>query len=135
MSRSNLLKKLLIKPGQRVLILNAPPDYPEALGPLPEGAIQADGPDGTLDFVHLFVKDSAELARLAPVALAAIKRDGLLWISYPKKSSGVASDLTRDEGWAPIYEAGLRPVTQIAVDEVWSAVRFRPMESVKAKTK
>ena len=46
---------------------------------------------------------------------------------------GIASDLTRDEGWAPIVAAGLRPVTQIAIDAIWSAVRWRPVELVKSK--
>jgi len=100
---------------------------------LPDGVTLVDGPAGTLDFVQLFVRDSAELAEHTPAALAAIKRDGVFWISYPKKSSGVVSDLTRDEGWAPITAAGLRPVTQIAIDEIWSAVRWRPIELVKSK--
>lgn len=133
MTDNPLVKKLQLKPSQRALILNAPEGYVESLGPLPEGIARVDGPPGTLDFVQLFVRDSAELALFAPVALAAIKRDGIFWISYPKKSSGVVSDLTRDEGWAPITAAGLRPVTQIAVDETWSAVRWRPIELVKSK--
>jgi hypothetical protein len=133
MTDTTLVKKLQLKPDLRTLFLNAPEGYVESLGPLPEGVARVDGPPGTLDFVQLFVRDSAELALFAPVALAAIKRDGVFWISYPKKSSGVVSDLTRDEGWAPITAAGLRPVTQIAVDETWSAVRWRPIELVKSK--
>ena len=129
-----LIKKLQVKPGQRALFLHTPQGYVESLGALPESVALVDGPPGTLDFVQLFVRDSAELAAYAPVALAAIKRDGVFWISYPKKSSGIVSDLTRDEGWAPITAAGLRPVTQIAVDETWSAVRWRPIELVKSKT-
>jgi hypothetical protein len=133
MTDLSLQRRLQLKPGQRALILNPPEGYVESLGPLPEGVARVDDPPGTLDFVQLFVRDSAELAIFAPVALAAIKRDGVFWISYPKKSSGVASDLTRDQGWAPITAAGLRPVTQIAVDETWSAVRWRPIELVKSK--
>ena len=133
MTENALIKKLQLKPGQHALFLNAPEGYIAALGPLPDGVALVDGPAGTLDFVQLFVRDSAELAKYAPAALAAIKRDGVFWISYPKKSSGVVSDLTRDEGWAPIAAAGLRPVTQIAVDETWSAVRWRPIELVKSK--
>ena len=134
MTDSSLQRRLQLKPGLKALILNAPEGYVESLGPLPEGIALVDGPPGTLEFVHLFVRNSAELAIFAPLALAAIRRDGVFWISYPKKSSGVVSDLTRDEGWAPITAAGLRPVTQIAVDETWSAVRWRPIELVKSKT-
>jgi len=133
MTENALIKKLQLKLGQHALFLNAPEGYIESLGRLPDGVALVDGPAGTLDFVQLFVRDSAELALFAPVALAAIKRDGVFWISYPKKSSGVVSDLTRDVGWAPITAAGLRPVTQIAVDETWSAVRWRPIELVKSK--
>jgi hypothetical protein len=134
MSENPLVKKLQLKPGLRTLFLNAPEGYVASLGPLPDGVALADGPAGTLDFVQLFVRDSGELTAFAPTALAAIKRAGVFWISYPKKSSGVVSDLTRDEGWAPIYAAGLRPVTQIAVDATWSAVRWRPIELVKSRT-
>jgi hypothetical protein len=87
-----------------------------------------------LDFVQLFVRDSAELAQHAPAALAAIKPDGVLWIAYPKQSAKVKTDITRDRGWEPVIAAGLRPVTQIAVDETWSALRWRPIELVKSKT-
>ena len=133
MTENALIKKLQLKPGLRALFLNAPEGYVASLGPLPDGVTLVDGPAGTLDFVQLFVRDSVELAKYAPAALAAIKRDGVFWISYPKKSSGVVSDLTRDEGWAPITAAGLRPVTQIAIDETWSALRWRPIELVKSK--
>jgi hypothetical protein len=134
MTDNALIKKLQLKLGQHALFINAPEGYVAALGTLPDGVALVDGPAGTLDFVQLFVRDSAELAKYAPAALAAIKRDGVFWISYPKKSSGVVSDLTRDAGWAPITAAGLRPVTQIAVDETWSAVRWRPIELVKSRT-
>ena len=134
MTENALIKKLQLKPGLRALFLNAPEGYVTSLGPLPDGVALADGPTGTLDFAQLFVRDSAELTTHAPAALAAIKRDGVFWISYPKKSSGVVSDLTRDEGWAPIAAAGLRPVTQIAVDTTWSAVRWRSIELVKSRT-
>jgi hypothetical protein len=133
MANPVLVKKLLIKPGMRLAFLNAPAGYLEALGPLPEGVQLADGPDGTLDFVQLFVRNSGEYDRLGPAALRAVKPDGLLWICYPKKSAGVESDLERDVFWTLLGPAGLRPVTQVAVDEVWSALRFRPADKVKMR--
>jgi hypothetical protein len=134
MTENSLIKKLQLKPGLRALFLNAPEGYVASLGPLPEGVALVDGPPGKLDFVQLFVRDSAELAKYAPAALTAIKRDGVFWISYLKKSSGVVSDLTRDAGWTPLTAAGLRPVTQIAIDKTWSALRWRPIELVKSRT-
>jgi hypothetical protein len=126
-----LVKKLLMKPSMRIAVLNAPPRYLEDLGALPEGVQFADGPDGTLDFVQLFIKNSGEYERMGAAALRAVKPDGLLWICYPKKTSGVESDLDRDAVWKMLVPTGLRPVTQVAIDEVWSALRFRPSEKVR----
>jgi len=139
MAQSSLIKKLRIQPGQRVTIINAPAGYLDQLGDLPEGVELASEPEGlgltnqpadTFDFVHLFVKNVAELERFGPSALRAVKHDGLLWISYPKRSSKVETDISRDVGWDVIKEAGLRPVTQVSIDAVWSALRFRPAERV-----
>ena len=131
MANPNLIKKLLIKPGMRLAVLNAPAGHLENLGPLPEGAHITQDPDGALDFVQLFIKNRDEYERLGATAIRAVKPDGLLWICYPKKSSGVESDLDRDVVWKMLVPTGLRPVTQIAIDEVWSALRFRPVEKVK----
>lgn len=131
---TSLSKKLRLQPGQRALVLNAPDRYREWLGPLPEDVELSDSAEGTFDFVHLFVKDSADLDRLGPVAIQAVRYDGLLWLSYPKKSSKVATDLSRDRGWDLLAAAGLRPVTQISVDDTWSALRWRPVGEVKARS-
>jgi hypothetical protein len=125
MATSTLATKLQIKAGQAIMSCNAPASYGAALEPLPEGATLVATGDLVADVVHLFVHDSAELAVHTAPALAALKPGGMLWISYPKRSSGVATDLTRDAGWTVITAAGWQPVRQIAVDEVWSAVRFK----------
>jgi hypothetical protein len=130
MSKSSLVKKLRLQAGQRALVLNAPPGYAAALGEVPEGVELVEIPAGKCDFVHLFVKDSAELDEHRPAALEAVEYDGLFWISYPKRSSKVETDLTRDVLWKLMEGTGLRPVTQVSFDAVWSAVRFRPEEAV-----
>ena len=130
MSKTALTKKLRMQPGQRVLILNPPPEYLKGLAPLPEGLVVEEAPAGKYDFVHLFVRDQADLERFGPSALESVEDDGLLWISYPKKSSKVKTDLTRDSGWDIVVRAGLRPVTQLSIDETWSALRYRPIERV-----
>ena len=127
---SSLIKKLRIQPGQRLLIVNAPEGYVEGLLDLPEGVEVSVSPDGEFDFVHLFVKHSAEYADLSPIAFGAVTYDGLLWISYPKKNSNVETDLTRDVLWSLAADTGLRPVTQVSINSVWSAMRFRPSEKV-----
>jgi len=128
-----LSKKLQMQPGQRVLVLNAPEGYMAELGPLPADVEVTDSPEGMYEFVHLFVANSADLGCLGPVAIEAVKYDGLLWLSYPKRSSKVETDLTRDRGWDIVAQAGLRPVTQVSVNEIWSALRFRPIELVGKK--
>jgi hypothetical protein len=125
MSDTGLMKKLQLKEGQRALLMNAPEGYRERLG---SAAITTDS-QGTFDFVQLFVKDSDELKQYAALAMGALMPGGILWIAYPKLSSGVKSDLTRDVGWEAVFQAGFRPVTQIAIDETWSALRFKPAPS------
>jgi hypothetical protein len=115
-NQSPLPKKLRIQPGQRLLILNPPPGYVESLMPLPEGAQIVAATESEVDFCHLFATNSAQLAELLPTALAACVYDGLFWISYPKKSSKVKSDLSRDTLWELPGETGLRPVTQVSID-------------------
>ena len=105
------------------------------LGPLPDDVDLTDSAEGILDLVHLFVNDVAELERFGPVAIESARYDGLLWLSYPKRSSKVETDLTRDKGWEVVSQAGLRPVTQVSVNETWSALRFRPIELVGRKAR
>jgi len=128
MSPTALANKLHIKPGHRVLVLNAPDDYLDLLGPLPDGATLVKSGGKDLDFVQVFVNDIAELERLAPRAIQAVKSDGLLWFCYPKKSSGAATDLSRDVGWDSVTGAGLEGVAQISIDDTWTGFRFRPVK-------
>jgi hypothetical protein len=130
MAKTSLSRKLRIQPGQRALVLNSPEGYLSALLDLPDDVELSTEPEGEYDFVHLFVKDSAQLDDLRATAIAAVRHDGLLWISYPKKSSKVETNLTRDVLWELMSDTGLRPVTQVSIDAVWSAMRFRPLERV-----
>lgn len=133
MSTSDLAKKLQMKPGQRAAAaLNAPEGYPAALEPLPEGvALRKDAAgDGELDFALLFVKNMAELRERLPAMARAVKRDGLLWIAYPKGGAKAGTDLNRDLLRAAVEEHRLTSVTLVSLDDTWSAMRFRPPELV-----
>ena len=123
---SSLAKKFQIKAGMSLLVLNAPGDFPAMLAPLPTGVTVATSGSGPFDAVHCFARNSTELERYAPVALAALKPDGMLWFAYPKGTSGIPTDLSRDNGWDAATVHGWEGIRQIAVDDVWSAVRFRP---------
>jgi hypothetical protein len=111
-------------------MLNAPEGYLQALGELPAGVTLATQADGAYDFVQLFVNDRAELERFGPTAFQAAKYDGMLWICYPKQTGKIKSDINRDSLWELTKPSGFRPVTQIAIDDTWSALRFRPAEKV-----
>lgn len=130
MASTKLLKKLRMQPNQRVLVLNAPEGYLDQIRPLPEGVEVTDLPGKDFDLVHVFAKDMTELEELAPVASESVKYDGLFWVSYPKKSAKMESDLSRDVVWKAVAKGGLRAVSQVSVNDVWSAIRFRPPEEV-----
>jgi hypothetical protein len=130
MAASPLIKKLQIKPGQRMVIINAPAGYTEQLDPLPDGVDLAKQPEGAFDFVQVFATNSEELKKFIGTATKAVKHEGLLWICYPKGSSKVKTDLNRDILWGIVDEYGFKGVTLVSLDDVWSAMRFRPADLV-----
>ncbi|MBN8620229.1 MAG: hypothetical protein J0L63_15070 [Anaerolineae bacterium] len=135
MGNTSLIKKLLLKPGYRAVVLRAPEGYSDLLGELPEGVTFDQQADGIYDWVQLFVRSTAEVETHAPAAMAAVKPGGLLWLTYPKQSSKIKTDINRDRGWQAVVAAGWEGVTQIAVDETWSALRFRPLSEIKVLTR
>ena len=128
MDNNPLLKKLQVKLGQRLAIVNAPPGYVEGLGRLPVDTELALNTGGDFDWIHVFARDTTELQNYAPDAIRSLNDGGILWISYPKVTSKVPTDITRDKGWDTLRQAGFRPVSQVSIDEVWSALRFRPLK-------
>jgi len=127
---ASLAQKLQLKPGQRMAVLNAPQGYLERVAAEMEGITVSAQATGKPDAVLLFVNKLAEAERLGLRAIRAIKSDGLLWIAYPKGTSRLKTDVNRDRLWEALKPTGWRPVRQVALDEVWSAMRFRPEESV-----
>ena len=132
MADSSLAKKLQIKPGSRVFLVNAPPGYNALLAPLPDGVELVSA--GEADVVHLFARSRAEVRAQLPGVRAALKPGGVLWISWPKTTAGVETDLTRDVLWQDLEPEGLRPVSAVSIDAVWSALRFRPIDEVKPRS-
>jgi hypothetical protein len=121
-SETPLVQKLGIKPGARFHFVGAPDRLPDLLGPLPVGATPASR--GKLDFSLLFVKKLADLSRNFPRLRDRLESNGMLWVSWPKKTSGVPTDLTenvvRDFGLAN----GLVDVKVCAIDDTWSGLKF-----------
>jgi hypothetical protein len=125
-----LVKKLGLKTGHRALLVNPPPGYRDRLDPLPDGVDLTEDVDGTFDFAQVFVRSSEDLDGHLPAVIGAIKPEGLLWISYPKGGSRAGTNLNRDILWARVEPSGWTGVSLVAVDDVWSAMRFRPAERV-----
>ena len=130
---SPIAKKLGLKPGMTAMVVGAPPGYVRTIDPLPEGVVVSESKAGTHPFVQFFATRKAELRKAAPGLLKHAAPGALVWITYPKKTSGMESDLSREEVWDALNGTGWRPVSQIAIDDVWSALRFRPVEDVKSK--
>jgi len=129
MPESALARKLKLRAGQRAALLNAPEGYLGALRPLPDGVELLDHIEGQVAWVQLFVRDKSELDRMAPQVIAALKPESLLWITFPKGTSKIQTDLTRDKGWDTIQQAGLKWITLVSVDETWSAFALRPYKT------
>jgi len=116
-----LAKKLHLKPGMRVVVANAPAGF--SLGAAP-GVTQEKSLKSGVDLVFLFARNSKELKTHWSKGLAAVKNDGALWVAYPKKSSGVETDLGMGE-WDATKGSDWNPVAMIGIDDTWSAVRFK----------
>ena len=127
---STLAQKLKIKPGMRLALINAPADFYEDLGALPQDVLLVIDPATEVDYAHLFVTSTDQLRHRAPDVIERLTYDGLFWVSWPKKTSKVATELTRDVVWARLAEVGYKGVAAVSINAVWSALRFRPSERV-----
>ena len=125
-SGTPLPRKLGIKPGTRLGLVGAPDDFAETLGDLPEGV--SPGPvardKNRFDLIVCFARSSKELARDLPALPARLEPAGGLWIAWPKKSSGLATDLTEAEVRARGLATGLVDNKVCAIDDTWSGLRF-----------
>lgn len=129
MEDAALIKKLLIKPGYRCIVLNPPEGYLPRLGSLP----LEDELEGKFDFIHCFAKNKDEVDQIGPKVVDSVKPEGVLWISYPKGTSKIKTDVSRDKGWDSINAMGFVGVSLISINDTWSAMRFRPSELSKRK--
>jgi hypothetical protein len=123
-SNRALSDKLGIKPGTRIVALNAPAAYPSLLGTLPAGATLHSRLPSSSGFIHRFARRRDELTADFPRLARALADDGTLWISWPKQASGVATDLSEDVVREIGLAEGLVDVKVCAVDEVWSGLKF-----------
>ncbi len=136
-SGTPLPKKLGIALGSRCVFQGAPTDFANTLGELPDDVQVLARPGKSLDLAVLFVKSKTELEKRFPPLAKAIFPDGMLWIAWPKKSSGVATDLTEEIARQYGLSTGLVDTKICAIDDTWSGLKFvhRVVNRPKPETK
>jgi hypothetical protein len=123
-SGTPLAKKLGIKAGSRVFAHGAPSNYRKLLAPLPDGVTIVARMSAETDITHLFATRRADLARAIKAVLGKMPQDGVIWVSWPKKSAKVPTDITEDTIREVALPLGLVDIKVCAVDEVWSGLKL-----------
>jgi hypothetical protein len=125
MSDKTIVQKMLIKQGQRFLLLNGPGGYAARLSDLPEGVTAETTLGGPADVIQCFITSKKQLEETLPTLKSALKPGGILWITYPKLTSRLAGDINRDSINAYAMTLGLQGVAMIAIDDDWAALRLK----------
>jgi hypothetical protein len=123
-SGTPLANKLGIKAGHKIFLSGAPEHYRKLVAPLPEGVRFVTRVGGDTDMVHLFATRKALLAKSLRAALARLKPDGAIWVSWPKKSSRQPTDITEDTIRELALPLGLVDIKVCAVDDAWSGLKL-----------
>lgn len=124
MREKPLYQKLGIKPGSRVIAVDAPAHYQRLLGGLPTGATVTAGLQTPADVVHVFVRERDVLTARIQALKAATRQEGALWVSWPKRSAKLAADLDENAVREIALAAGLVDVKVVSVDPTWSALKL-----------
>jgi len=124
--KNPIARKLGMNRGMSALVIAPPPGYLKLLMSAPEELIVSSRAYGKYPFVQFFATRLPEIHRFAQKLSKHAAPNALVWISYPKKTSKLAGDLSRDVIRKAMSSAGWRAVSIVAIDEVWSALRFRP---------
>ncbi len=130
-----LLAKLNYKGHNRIAVINPGTEFLDSLKKtLPDLVIDPEiDPRYPYPFMLLFVKMVSEIETYAPLALHNLISDGILWFAYPKKTSRkFCSDIDRDHGWEILINSSFYPVRMVAIDDDWSALRFRNARFIKS---
>ncbi len=119
-----LTQKLGIKPGFRIFAAGAPGPYEKLVGQLPHATTVVPRLGGGLDMIHVFATERAMLAKKLASYRKAIESDGMIWVSWPKKASGLPTDLSDNVVRDVALPLGLVDVKVCAVDAIWSGLKF-----------
>lgn len=131
---SSLFKRLNLRDHQEIAVFNAPDSFESELKQLKDVKIARDpGKPKGLKFGLAFAITQAQLDRASKILAAASESDAVIWFAYPKRTSKrYTCEFNRDSGWSVIRAAGFDSVRMVAIDEDWSALRFRREEYVKS---
>jgi len=130
-SGTPLAKKLGFKPAYEVLLVDAPANYRKLVEPLPAGVKFVARLAGTTDIVHAFVTKKSALAKSLEAFRAKLKPDGVVWVSWPKKSAKVATDVTEDTVRELALPLGFVDIKVCAVDETWSGLKLMVRKALR----
>ena len=123
-SGTPLAKKLGIKPGHAVYVIDAPAGYRTLLAPLPDDVTFVPRLSGSVDLVHVFVIAASKLTASLPRIRKQMRADAVVWVSWPKKAAKMDTDVTEDVIRAVALPTGLVDVKVCSVDEVWSGLKL-----------
>ena len=130
MLESPIAKKMKLKSGLKAAVINAPENYVDMLK---HDTALSPTLNGKFDWIQIFVRTKAELDALAPKAAKALRPESMLWISFPKGTSRIQTDLTRDKGWEILQALELKWITLVSINETWSAFALRPFREGEKK--
>jgi hypothetical protein len=119
-----LFKKLGIKTGFKICLINPPENYLTLLAPLPDRVVMTDQLGANIDLIHVFTREATELKNELPKYLNRIKQNGIIWVSWPKKSSKVNSNISQDVIREIALPLGLVDIKVCAVDKIWSGLKL-----------
>jgi hypothetical protein len=122
---SSVADKLRIPPGAVVRLIHTPDRHRPLMGNVVEAS--------PADVVLLYSRSQAQFERDAAAAIDAVRDGGILWVCYPKKSAGTPSDMSRDVCRELMLRRGWDAVSQISIDDVWSAMRFKPAGEIPGR--
>jgi hypothetical protein len=128
-----LFNKLNLKGQTEIVVLNAPDSFERELDALAGVTVHRDASAlERVEFALAFVITTADLTAAADAVLPRAQGDAVVWFAYPKGTSKrYKCEFNRDSGWAPLGAGGFEGVRQVAIDEDWSALRFRRVEHIK----
>ena len=129
-----VIKKLNYKNQEKVLVLNSPVEFQLVLNELKDlSSVDQFIRETEYEYILIFVKKVQEIEEFSGLITQNISEDAVFWVAYPKKSSKkYSSDINRDNGWQSLGDIGFEGIRQVAIDNDWSALRFRQARLIKS---